>query len=104
GRSRRTVFFSREIMTRRLVFLAGASLSLAACASASRSAATAGAAPPSDGAVITADELRRDLYVFAADSMRGRETGTADVKRAAAFLASRLQRLGLEPAGDSMYM
>src|SRR5205085_7513727 len=53
---------------------------------------------------ISADELRRDLYAFAADSMRGRETGTADATRAAEFLARRIERLGLEPAGDSMFL
>src|SRR3954471_13679075 len=53
---------------------------------------------------ITPDELRRDLFAFAADSMRGRETGTADADRAARFLAKRVERMGLEPAGDSMYV
>jgi len=53
---------------------------------------------------ISADELRRDLTAFAADSMRGRETGTEDADRAARFLVARVQRLGLEPAGDSLYV
>jgi hypothetical protein len=52
---------------------------------------------------ISAEELRRDLYAFAADSMAGRETGTGAATRAARFLAERIQRLGLEPAGDSLY-
>ncbi|MDB4916742.1 MAG: hypothetical protein JWM95_4386 [Gemmatimonadetes bacterium] len=56
------------------------------------------------GGDINAAELRHDLYVFAADSMRGRETGTPDALNAAAFLAARVQRLGLEPAGDSLYI
>jgi Predicted aminopeptidases len=60
--------------------------------------------PVADDGDITADELRRDLFAFAADSMRGRETGTADADRAAQFLAVRVERLGLEPAGDSMYV
>ena len=53
---------------------------------------------------IAAEELRRDLDAFAADSMRGRETGTEDANRAAKFLVDRVQRLGLEPAGDSLYV
>ena len=53
---------------------------------------------------ISPDELRRDLFAFAADSMRGRETGSADADRAARFLATRLERMGLEPAGDSMFL
>lgn len=53
---------------------------------------------------ITPGELRRDLFAFADDSMRGRETGTADAFRAARFLADRVRQLGLEPAGDSLYL
>src|SRR5213076_1847156 len=52
---------------------------------------------------ITADELQRDLFVFASDSFAGRETGTPAATRAASFLATRLQSLGLEPGGDSAY-
>jgi len=50
---------------------------------------------------VTAAELRRDLYAFADDSMRGRETGTEDAARAMRFLVERLTQLGLQPAGDS---
>jgi hypothetical protein len=78
------------------------------CASATQTAPSpavpsAGVQTATAGAV-TAEELRRDLYAFADDSMRGRETGTADAMRAARFLTDRLQRLGLEPAGDSLYV
>lgn len=52
---------------------------------------------------ISADELRRDLMVFAADSFEGRETGSAAAMRAGRFIAERLVALGVEPAGDSMY-
>ncbi len=51
-----------------------------------------------------AAELRRDLLVLASDSFRGREAGTADEARAAAFLAGRAAALGLAPAGDSGYV
>ena len=61
--------------------------------------APATAAPPIGD--VTAEELRRDLYAFADDSMHGRETGTEDATRAMRFLIERLTRLGLEPAGDS---
>ena len=57
--------------------------------------------PPTAVAVPTADELKRDLMVFASDSFRGRETGTNDERRAAAFLVSRLTALGLTGGGDS---
>jgi hypothetical protein len=52
---------------------------------------------------IDAAELRRDLYAFAADSFRGRETGTPDEFRAARWLVNRLTALSVEPAGDSFY-
>ena len=76
----------------------------AACAAPPRTTpAPVAAAPPALGAV-TAEELRRDLYAFADDSMRGRETATEDAARAMRFLVGRLERLGLEPAGDSGFL
>src|SRR4051794_6514468 len=65
------------------------------------SSPTSVAAPA--GTEPTAAELKRDLLAFSDDSMRGRETGTHDADRAAAFLATRLASLGLEAAGDSGY-
>ena len=55
------------------------------------------------GTPISADELRRDLSIFASDSFRGREAGTPDELTAARFLAERLRQIGVEPAGDSGY-
>lgn len=80
---------------------------IAACSHASppRTASVIQQAVPFDpGYSIKAAELRRDLFIFADDSFRGRETGTSDAQRAAAFLARRAQLIGLEPAGDSLYM
>jgi hypothetical protein len=73
------------------------------CGTAARTAPAPVVEAPVVGAV-TAEELRRDLFAFADDSMRGRETGTEDAARAARFLAARLERLGLEPAGDSLFL
>ena len=70
------------------------------CAAPPRTVPTPAAPAPAIGAA-TAEELRRDLYAFAHDSMHGRETGTEDAARAMRFLVDRLTRLGLEPAGDS---
>jgi hypothetical protein len=53
---------------------------------------------------ISADELRRDLTVFASDSFAGRETGAPSATRATRFLVERITSLGLEPAGDSFYV
>ncbi|AHG88932.1 peptidase M28 [Gemmatirosa kalamazoonensis] len=61
------------------------------------------AAPTDTGpttAAITPADLRRRLYVFAADSMMGRAAGTADNLRATAYIERELRRLGLVPGGD----
>ena len=52
-------------------------------------------------AEITATDLMSRLYVFADDSMRGREAGTAGAMKGTAYIASQLKLLGLTPAGDS---
>ena len=97
---RRACSASRLGMTARgLVWVAALTVG---CASAGGAPGTAPrAAVAAKSVAPTADELRRDLVVFASDSFRGRETGTADERRAAAFLVARLTALGLQPAGDS---
>lgn len=99
-------------MSRRIVPLLIASIAGAACAHAPPQTATVAqqGAPTSKPmrydptGSINAAELRRDLYIIADDSFRGRETGTPEARRAAAFIARRVQQLGLEPAGDSLYL
>ncbi|MDB4948344.1 MAG: peptidase [Gemmatimonadetes bacterium] len=54
----------------------------------------------SGAAAIRRADLRADVYAMAADSMRGREAGTLDELRAAAWIAERARAAGLEPAGD----
>src|SRR5690242_3828960 len=49
---------------------------------------------------ITPCDLMTRLYIYAADSMRGREAGTPDALRATAYIESEVRRLGLKPAGD----
>jgi hypothetical protein len=73
---------------------------LAACAGSSST--TRGPAPVL--LPISANDLRRDLAVFASDSFAGRETGAPSATRAARFLVDRITSLGLEPAGDSFYV
>jgi len=51
-------------------------------------------------ATISAADLMTRLYIFADDSMQGRETGTAGHVKSTAYIASELKRLGLHPAGD----
>ena len=85
----------------RAPFAAFAALVSVSCRAAGPPAAgtAAGDAPPALGAVREAD-LRRDVYALASDAMRGREAGTPDELRAAAWVAERAREAGLEPAGD----
>lgn len=52
---------------------------------------------------ITAEDLSSLLYVLAADSMEGRETGKEGQRKAASFIASRFEELGLEPVQGSYF-
>jgi hypothetical protein len=50
---------------------------------------------------ITACDLMTRLYIYADDSLRGREAGTPDIIRATAYIEREVRRLGLVPAGDN---
>ena len=50
---------------------------------------------------IAPQDLRQRLFLIADDSMGGRRSGSAGDFKAAAYVASEFQRLGLRPAGDS---
>lgn len=52
---------------------------------------------------ITADDLSRQLYILAADSMEGRETGKPGQRLAAEYLASQFMSLGLQPINGSYF-
>ena len=52
-------------------------------------------------AAITAKDLETRLYIYAADSMEGRETGTRGHIRATNYIAGQLEALGLQPMGDN---
>ncbi len=58
-------------------------------------------APQPTSAAISAGDLMTRLYIFADDSMQGRETGTAAHLRATNYIANELKKLGLKPAGDN---
>ena len=89
---------------------------LAACATGSTAApegaapapapAAAGALPlklaprPTSPAITPADLMTR-IYVFADDSMLGREAGTIGNAKGNAYIAAELRRLGLQPAGEN---
>lgn len=57
-------------------------------------------APGPTETAITAADLMTRLYIFADDSMQGREAGTPGHLRGADYIARELARLGLEPAGE----
>ena len=49
---------------------------------------------------INAAQLGRDLEFLASDALKGRNTPSPGFDEAAAFIAKRLERAGLKPAGD----
>ena len=51
--------------------------------------------------LVAPDEVREIVSVLAADSLEGRRTGTPGSARASRFLADRMRRYGIAPAGDS---
>ncbi len=57
--------------------------------------------PQPTGAAITAGDLETRLYIYAADSMEGRETGTRGHVRATDYIAAQVKALGLVPMGDN---
>ena len=52
---------------------------------------------------ITAADLMSRLYIFADDSMMGRQFGTEGNLKATEYIAREMKRLGLKPAGDDGY-
>ncbi|HEX8392192.1 MAG TPA: hypothetical protein VF665_07565, partial [Longimicrobium sp.] len=88
---------------RSLLLAAPAVLALNACAAPmanSGPSASPGGARGSGSAAIRTDDLRRDLFFLASDSMRGRRGATDDEIRASMWLAAQAQAMGLQPAGD----
>ena len=55
---------------------------------------------PTSGA-ITSQDLMTRLYIFADDSLGGRDVGTEGHFKATSYLAAEAKRMGLTPAGDS---
>jgi len=57
-------------------------------------------APQPTTAAISPADLMTRLYIFADDSMQGRETGTVGHLKSTAYIASELKRLAIQPGGD----
>jgi hypothetical protein len=58
-------------------------------------------APRPTTAAITPADLMTRLYIFADDSMQGREAGTIGNVKGTDYIASEVKRMGLVPAGDN---
>lgn len=58
-------------------------------------------APKPTAPAITAADLMTRLYIYADDSMMGREAGTPGNVKATNYIAAEARRMGLQPAGDS---
>ena len=58
-------------------------------------------APQPTAAAITPADLMTRVYIFADDSMMGREVGTPYNLKGTAYIERELRRIGLQPAGDS---
>lgn len=57
-------------------------------------------APQRTGPAITAADLMTRLYIFADDSLQGREAGTIGNVKATDYIAREAERMGLVPAGE----
>jgi hypothetical protein len=57
-------------------------------------------APQPTSEAISGADLMTRLYIFADDSMMGRETGTEGHIRATNYLEREVRAMGLKPAGD----
>lgn len=58
-------------------------------------------APPSGASAITAEEVKRRIFLIADDSMGGRGTPSPGLDKMAAYVAAEFGRAGLVPAGDA---
>ena len=52
---------------------------------------------------ITADDLKKHLYIVAGREMEGRETATEGQRKAAAYIENRFKELGLAPGNNGNY-
>ena len=76
----------------------GAALLIAACSS--QTIQTTAGGPARTSGDISASDLRTRLYIYADDSMMGRETGTIGNMKATNYIAGEVKRMGLEPGGE----
>ena len=88
-------------MTRMRLSIAPLAVLAFAASAAAQAAPSRQHPPPPTLPAITAADLTTRLYLFADDSLAGRQAGTDANLGATAYIAAEAKRLGLQPAGDS---
>jgi hypothetical protein len=66
-------------------------------------AAQKNADPTTYAKTITADDLKKHLYIVAGKEMEGRETATPGQKKAASYIESQFKAIGLKPGNQNSY-
>src|SRR5215207_11690066 len=61
------------------------------------------AKPESFAKTITADDLKKHLFILAGPEMEGRETATPGQKKAAAYIEQHFRQLGLQPGANGSF-
>ncbi|ASZ10622.1 M28 family peptidase [Chitinophaga pendula] len=70
---------------------------------AQQSAALKSSTASKYAAGITAEQLKKQLYIVAGPAMEGRETGTEGQRKAAAYIQSQFVKAGLKPGADGKW-
>ena len=86
---------------RRALPLWAALLVAAGCASGPGASTAAAPAAARGAESITAEDVRRRIFLIADDSMGGRGTPSPGLEKMANYAASEFRRLGLEPGGEN---
>ena len=87
---------------RKVLYLSSILLLILGCGSQQKNSTTKVSKTVNDySAIITADQLKTDLYTYASDEFEGRETGTEGEKKAVTFLKDRYVELDIAPANKN---
>src|SRR5215213_697857 len=78
-------------------------LALVLCISTINSFAQKTSKPDAFAKTITAEDLRKHLFLVASAEMEGRETATPGQKKAAAYIETQFKNLGLQAANNGSY-
>lgn len=61
------------------------------------------AVPPTTYGQIKKEQLEKHVYFLASDNMKGRATGSKEVKKAARYIEKHFKKYGLTPMGEDKY-